>query len=534
MRFGAADSSLAAMMDPPALHQAAQRALDESRLDDARRLSLALIAVRPDFAHGYLLLGIAEGNAGRLGPALEAMNEAVRLSPTAEYLSQYARLLVLAGQDNQARQCADRAAALAPSDAVTLDTVGCVYSRLGAHDKAVPLFQAAVTQRPEHVQMRYNLASSLGFLGRFDEAVAHYEAVIAAQPRFMKAHSALSALRRQTPESNHIARLEALLPQVRDSIDELHLRHALAKEHEDLQDHDASFRHLDLANRRRKAQLGYHIDTDRAIFDRLTQRFAQADYFQGDGDPSEAPIFIIGLPRTGTTLADRILSSHPAIESAGELPAMPMAVKRLSRTSSRTIIDPGTIDAVSGVSPTALGRLYLAAVAPRRATDRRFIDKLPLNFLYAGFIARALPNAKLVCLRRQPLDSVWSNYKHLFATNFPYYNYSHDLLDTATYYVLFDRLMSTWRQLFPGRILELRYEALVDDLEGESRRLLAHCGLEWSAECLRFHENPSAVATPSTAQVRQPIYRSALGRWRAYERYLAPVREYFAANGVEV
>lgn len=520
-------------MDPAALHRAAQIALGESRFDEVRRLCLALIAATPDFADGHFLLGVAEGSAGRIRLALEALSNAVRLSPRAEYLAQYARFLVLARQDLQARQVADQAVTLESADALTLDTLGCVYSRLAAHDKAAPLFQAAVTQRPDHVQMRYNLASSLGFLGRFDEAAEHYERIIAAQPRFVKAHSALSTLKKQTPESNHVARLEALLPQRRDSIDELHLRYALAKEYEDLQDHDAAFRHLDAANRRRKAQLGYHIDSDRAIFERLMQCFAQAGYFHGDSDVTDAPIFIIGLPRTGTTLADRILSSHPQVESAGELQAMPLAVKRLSRTTSHFALDTATIDAAGNVSPAELGRLYLNNAAPHRRTRPRFIDKLPLNFFHVGFIARALPNSKIVCLRRHPLDSVWSNYKHLFATNFSYYNYSYDLLDTAAYYVLFDRLMSSWRQLFPGRVLELHYEAVVDDLEGQSRRLLAHCGLEWSDDCLRFHENTSAVATPSATQVRQPIYRSALGRWRAYERYLAPVREFFEAHGID-
>jgi hypothetical protein len=178
--------------------------------------------------------------------------------------------------------------------------------------------------------------------------------------------------------------------------------------------------------------------------------------------------------------------------------------------------------------------LYLELAAPHRRRDVRFVDKLPLNFFYVGFIARALPRASIVCLRRHPLDTVWSNYKHLFGTNFSYYNYSFDLLDTAAYYVMFDRLVKLWQRLFPGRVLELQYEAVVEDLEGQSRRLLAHCGLDWADECLRFYENKSAVATPSSTQVRQPIYRGSLGRWRAYERHLAPVREFFEAHGIAV
>jgi len=521
-------------MNSVRLHRAAQLALGESRFEDTRRLCLEMIAARPDFADAHFLLGVAEGSAGRLRAALAALENAVRLAPRAEYLAQYARFLVLARQHARALRVADDAVQLQPVDAITLDTLGCVYSRLAAHERAVPLFEAAVHQRPEHVQLRYNLAASLGFLGRFGEAEQHYERIIAMQPSFVKAHSALATLKKQSPESNHLARMEALLSQLSDSSDELHLRYALAKEYEDLQDHDAAFRQLDAANRRRKAQLGYHFDSDRAVFDRLTRCFQQPSYFQGDSDLREGPIFVVGLPRTGTTLVERILSSHPEVESGGELQAMPIAVKRLSGTPTRAVLDPETVDAAGSIAPVALGQLYLDDVAPYRRTRARLVDKLPLNFLYIGFIARALPNAKIVCLRRDPMDSVWSNYKHLFATNFSYYNYSYDLLDTAAYYLMFDQLMGLWRRLLPGRVLELSYEAIVNDLEGQSRRLLAHCALEWSDDCLRFHENNAAIATPSAAQVRQPIYRSAIGSWRAHEQHLAPVRDLFRAQGIEV
>jgi len=531
------------MIDPAALHRSAQHALNANRFEEARRLCLEILAARPDFADAHFLFAMAEAGAGRIIQALEAADRAVKLSPRGEYLAQYARLLVLVRRDNEALSMADRAAEVClpgpRRDALTLDTIGCVYSRLGAHDKAAPLFAAAVALRPDHVQMRYNLASSLGFLGRFNEAASHYESILSAAPTFAKAHSALSALTKQTPQSNHVTRLEALLPQVRDSEDQLHLRYALAKEYDDLKDPAAVFRHLDAANRRRKRELGYSIDFDRAIFERLIDRFSQPAYFSGPGfsgagDSSNAPIFVFGMPRTGTTLVDRILSSHPDVESAGELQVMQIAIKRLAATPSRVALDPQTIDAAACLSPAQVGQQYLHGTRPHRKTSKRFIDKLPLSFLYAGYIASALPQAKLVCLRRHPLDTIWSNYRHLFATGFSYYNYSYDLLDTAAYYAHFDRLMRFWRERFPGRILEVQYEALVDDQENHTRRLLEHCGLSWNERCLRFHENEAAVATPSATQVRQPLYRGALGRWRSYAEYLEPARRYLETSGITV
>jgi tetratricopeptide (TPR) repeat protein len=241
------------MVDPVALYQAAQRALQASRNEEARRLCQRVIAARPTFADGYFLLAIAEANIGRIKAAIEALAQAVRLAPRAEYLAHYAKCLVLAKRDTEALAAADRATSMGPTDALTLDTIGCVYSRLSAHAKAVPLFEQAVKQSPDHREMRYNLASSLGISGRFDEAAEHYETIIAAQADVVKAHSALSRLKKQSPESNHVERLEKLLQRAHDSVDALHLHYALAKEYDDLGNYEGAFRSLDTANRRRKA-----------------------------------------------------------------------------------------------------------------------------------------------------------------------------------------------------------------------------------------------------------------------------------------
>jgi tetratricopeptide (TPR) repeat protein len=525
------------MIDLAAHHRAAVAALNRGDNDTVRRLCRELITSRPNHADSHFLLGMAEANQGRLPAALASVQNAARLRSSPEYLAQLARLLVIARREGEALITAGQALALQPTDALTLDTIGGVYSRLGAHKEALPCFADAVANNPDHPQMRFNYAASLNFTGQFAAAEEQYEAAIALNPRFVKAHSSLSSVRTQTPERNHVARLESLLASTTDSVDSLHLHYALAKEHEDLKHRDAVFHHLETANRRRKAELGYEVAFDRAIFDALKQSFAAQDYFNGAGatlDPARAPIFVLGMPRTGTTLVDRILSSHPAVESAGELQVMQVGLKRLARTMGRFALDPETIASARSLQPARLGQLYMDHSSPYRKSTGRFVDKLPLNFLYIGYLARALPDAKIVCLRRHPLDTVWSNYRHLFATHFSYYSYSYDLLDTAEYYVMFDELMRFWQQLFPGRVLEVQYEALVESQEAQTRRLLEHCGLSWDERCLSFHDNDAAVATPSATQVRQPMYRSALGRWRHYEKYLEPARRYFIEHGIAV
>lgn len=520
--------------DFASLRAAAAAALNQGDMLQVGRLGQAMVKARPDAAEGHVFFGLAAEAIGRVGLAVEALGQAIQLDPNPDYLAQQARLLLVARQDGPARAAAEAALAQAPKDPKTLDTIGCVYTRLGDHAAALPLFEAAAAKRPGDTGVRFNLASTLGFLGRFADAEAHYEAILAAEPTHGRAHLALSTAGKARADANHVARLDAALDRSPAPDDELQVRYALAKEHEELGQYPEAFGQLHTANSRRRAELAYDPAFDARIFAALEASFADESYFQGEGQDAAAPIFVVGLPRTGTTLIDRILSSHPDVRSAGELQAMPLAVKLEGRSGTPFVIDPETVEAARGVSPSAVGAAYMARAEAHHGSGGRFVDKLPLNFLYVGHIARALPNASIVCLRRNPMDSVWSNYKNLFSTEFSYYNYSYDLLDAAAYYASFDRLMAFWERQFPGRVLQVSYEGVVDDQEAWTRRLLKHCSLPWDEACLRFHENTAAVSTPSATQVRRPLYRDAVARWRAYAAELEPVRRYFEAAGIAV
>jgi hypothetical protein len=319
-----------------------------------------------------------------------------------------------------------------------------------------------------------------------------------------------------------------------DGRSRLLLGYALAKELEDVGRAAEGLDTLCAANAEHRATLPYDVGRDAAVFDAIEAHWSRLD--AATTAPSrEAPIFIIGMPRTGTTLVDRILSSHPDVESAGELQAMPLAVKTASGTRSRNVLDPETIAAAVRSEMGGIGRDYLRIAGHhRRDPARRFIDKFPGNFHYAGVIARALPSAKIVCLRRHPMDTVLSNFRNLFAIGSRYYDYSYDLLDIAAYYVRFDRLMALYRRTMPGRVLEMRYEDLVANQEAQMRRLLAHCDLDWSDDCLAFHANSAPVSTPSAAQVRRPMYRDSVARWKQHAEVLEPVRRFFEEAGIAV
>ena len=475
--------------------------------------------------------------AGNFRKACELIERALHLDDSrSEYHAQLARCLAMLKREPEARKAAERALELEVKGALIFDTLGVVYSRLGEHGRAAELFQRAVAEQPRNASFQYNLAASLRFLGHFDAAEQAYEAAIAASPSLYRAHSALAELRTQSAEHNHIERLLELLEHAGPDVDaELHLCQALAKEYEDLGMFDAAFEYLARGKAKKRASLDYSIAEDQRLFEAVETAFDEAS-LQGvsAGYANDEPIFVIGMPRSGTTLIERVLSSHPEVLSAGELQNFAICLKRATGTVSNRVLDEATLASGRRVDAARLGQAYLESTRPMTGRLRHFVDKMPLNFLYLGFIHLALPQAKIVCLRRNPLDTCLSNFRQLFALNFSYYNYSYDLADVGAYYVLFDRLMAHWQRVLPGKVLELQYEQFVHAQESQTRRLLEHCGLDWDARCLEFHRNQAPVATASAVQVRRGLYTGSIGRWRQYAQQLEPLRRQLVSAGVAV
>jgi tetratricopeptide (TPR) repeat protein len=492
-------------------------------------------------AEGLLIRGVTAAEAGRVHEGLALIREACAAAPAdAEPHAQLGRWLSRLHHTGESIEAARHALSLSPGSAATLDTIGVVFSRAGLHEVAVDCFARAVALSPQRAGPHFNHAAALKFLGRFAEAEAAYEACLRCEPRFWRAHSGLAATRRQTLEHNHVKRLESLLAEGSlDSDAELHLRHALAKELEDLGQEDAAFAHLLAGNARKHAAIGYQFERDRVLFDAVKRLFPEALHLPiftdlpGD-EVAGAPIFVVGLPRTGTTLVERILSSHSQVASAGESQNFGVLLKRACRTPSPRVLDAITLEQSLRVDLRALGRAYVEHTRPAGMPQPRFVDKMPLNFLYLGHIARALPAASIVVLRRHPLDAGLSNFRQHFAAGVPYYDYARDLRDIGRYYGQFDRLIAHWQATLPGRVHEVGYETLVTDQRVETERLLAHCRLPWEEACLHFERNASAVATASAVQVRQPLYASSIGRWRRYRHELQPLIDELRAAGVRL
>jgi len=370
------------------------------------------------------------------------------------------------------------------------------------------------------------------FLGQFAEAEADYDCVIALNPADYEARRNRSNLRTQTAEMNHIAELEGLVTQtVTDWRAEVQLRYALAKEYEDLGEYGKSFEHLRHGATVRRQHLRYDVANDVATVDWIVEAFAAAPSGTAPDACGDAPIFIVGLPRSGSTLVDRILGSHSQLHSAGELKFLALAIVDVVRRQSPSAQLPRRelVARSANIDFAALGREYLNRVRAAGVGAARFTDKMPLNYLYCGLIRRALPNAKIVHVRRHPMAACYAIYKTLFEDGYPY---SYDLAELGQYYLGYRRLMAHWQATMPEAIYTLNYEELVADQLGQTRLLLQFCGLEWQDACAQFHRNASPTTTASAVQVRQPIYDSSMSQWRRYEQQLAPLTSQLNAAGI--
>ncbi len=498
----------------------------------AHAACMEALRINPQSAQAFYLLGVLTADHTNHAKAIELFDRSLALAPDNPiYLAERARSRVALFDRERALEDARAAAGMTQLSARTLDTIGVVHSRLGLHADATPFFRRAVEKEPDNPSFLYNLGSALQFEGSFDEAEIAFRRALAIEPGNVRAWSSLVTMRRQTKERNDVAVLEALFPKLSQADDRLHIGHALAKASEDLGDADAAMQWLGEAKALKREATPYDLVEIADLFAAAAETVRS--FRRAASGSSDAPIFIVGLPRTGTTLVDRILSSHSQVSSAGELSDFALQTKRATHTPSPFVLDAETLRAAGEINLAGVGESYIIRAQRVVGNVQHFIDKMPLNFFYAALILRALPNARIICLRRNPADTVLSNYRQLFATAFTYYRYAYDLTWTADYYARFDELMAVCREHLPSdRFTEVAYEDLVTNIESEARRLVAFCGLDWQEQCLAFHENAAPVATASSSQVRQPLYATSMHRWRRYRESLQPALEVLSARGI--
>jgi tetratricopeptide (TPR) repeat protein len=488
-------------------------------------IAQALIRREPANSSAWHLLSALYMRLGHLATARSCAERAVALAPTnPAFLIQYGQCLVVSGQRRDALHVADRAAAMNLNRADWNDVLGTLLTFCEEPTRALPFFRRAVELSPLDSNLLYNLAAAQRMTGDLSAAEASLNRVIAIRPDDSQAYHMRASLRTQTPEANHIDEMTRRLRQAqRTPLDEVTLCFALAKELEDTGNYQTSFRFLKRANHLQRRQIKYNVEDDVTLMDRIVRLHDRAAVNVDVGFQTEECIFVIGLPRSGTTLVERILTSHSNVKAAGELPAFPYELSKAVRSQSGAVIGPTEIvQRALDVDPAALGRAYIDATRPQTGGSPHFVDKLPLNYLNAGLIRRALPRARIVALMREPMDSCYAIYKTLFAGAYPF---SYDLLELGQYYAAWHRLMRHWCDVLGDTLLVVHYEDLVTHQEAISRRIVAHCGLAWQDECLAFYQQSTAVTTASAAQIRQPMYSSSVGKWRHLESELFPLIE---------
>ena len=372
------------------------------------------------------------------------------------------------------------------------------------------------------------------YQGRIEQAEVSLNTAITLNPRDTEAYELRSQLRTQHAHDNHVDELENLLSSGFSSWrDEVRICYALAKEYEDIEQYDSAFARLKRGADTRRKNMRYQVSRELETMAEIQSVF-NADLFNKSvgGYSGEAPIFIIGLPRTGTTLVERILDSHSKITSAGELNNFAIELTRQAREKSGQRLGGTELVRLSATLDfTLLGRAYIDSVKSIVEGGAQFIDKLPMNFLYAGLIHLALPKAKIIHVTRHPMDTCYAMYKHLFKDAYPY---SYNLVELGQYYLAYKQLTEHWMKVIPGCIYTLTYEKLVEDTEKEVQELLAYCEVPWESRCLRFYENTNVSTTASSVQVRQPIYHSSVQKWRHYKRQLRPLSDLFQSAGITV
>lgn len=492
-------------------------ALNDNRLDVAERLLKPHLKEDPFDVTAMRMLAELAGRIGRWQDAEALLRRAIELAPgwTAARAN-LAMVLGRSGRPAEALAVLDDVFAAEPDAVGHWNLKAATLGRLGDFDEAIELYEQVLERAPAQPRVWMSYGHMLKTVGRLDDGIAAYRRAIGLDGKLGEAWFSLANLKTVQFEEVEIAAMQAAL--TRDDLDagdRFHIEFALGKALHDAGRYDEAFAHYRLGNDLRRQYHPYdHQDIARTV-DRSIAAFTDAVLRSAGGCDSADPIFIVGMPRAGSTLVEQILSSHSQVEGTSELPDMPV----IARASGRY---PGSAVEMSDGDRRAAGETYLRRTSVQRRTNRPyFIDKLPNNWLFAPFIHWVLPNAKIVDVRRHPLACCLSNYRQHFARG---QDYTYDLADVGAYYADYVRLMAHVDGALPGRVHRVIYERLVDNTEHEIRSLLAYCGLDFEPACLEFHKTERAVRTPSSEQVRQPIYRQATDEWQKYDAHLGPLK----------
>lgn len=497
----------------------------QGRLDEAVRHYSRALELIPGDATVNGNLGMALAAQGRVPEAVAHYERALELDPNyANAHSNLGMAFAAQGRTVEAISHYEQALAIDPNHAAAHNNLGIVLADQDKAEEAISHYAQAFVIDPNCAEALNNLGNVLKAQGRFKDALDYYGRAVAIRPDYAEAHLHRAELRFFRPEDPELAALEALaasetkVPEAKAP----HLHFALAKALEDVQDYPRAFEHLRIGNSLKRSQIEYNEAATLDLFHRIVTVFDRGllERRSASGDPSSVPVFVLGMPRSGSTLVEQILASHPQIHAAGELEYLEKAIHQLSAGDPPAAF-PECVRALDHIGLRQLAQAYLASLPAAAKGASRIVDKLTGNFLNIGLIRMMLPNARIIHTMRDPVDTCMSCYSRLFTGGLPF---TYDLAELGRYYRGYQKLMAHWRAVLPpGGMLEVSYENVVHDLEGEARRLISYCGLPWDGRCLFFHQTKRLVKTASAVRVRQPLTGESIGRWQKYEAGLDPL-----------
>ncbi|MCH7822736.1 MAG: sulfotransferase [Proteobacteria bacterium] len=505
-------------------------ALAARRFKAASECCQRVLGAKPDLPEGHFLVGLIALEMKQTRTAISAFGSVTKLdSQHGAAWAQLAKLFFRAGHLIRADEALARAVACEKGDPIVHDLLGMVYSMFGDQREAANWFGKAATKIPDNPMFLVNHANNEMYLGHLETAEKGLRKALKIQPDSAQAHWILAGLRTAT-DFEHVETLRPLAADLKTPPKaQAFLNYALGKELEDLQVWDEAFEAFARGAAARRKNIEFDEQAEIEMFDALRSSY-DADWLAGKtGFDSSAPIFIVGQPRTGTTLIERIITSHSQVHSAGELRQFGSSIRRLTRYKGGGRYSEELVTQAQDLDGTQLGQAYMEASQKMQGSTPRFVDKLPPNYMYLPLILMALPNAKIIHVRRNPMDACFASFKQLFADA---YLHSYDQAEMARHHARYYHLMQHYREQFGTRYFEISYEDAASNLEPNARALIDYLELPWENACLDFHKQESAVTTASAVQVREPAHTRSIGRWRRYEKQLEPMRKSLENDGI--
>ncbi|MFL2583428.1 MAG: tetratricopeptide repeat protein [Gammaproteobacteria bacterium] len=483
------------------------------RLDEALASFNQAIALKPDYAEAHSNLGVTLQEQGRFDEALASFNQAIALKPDyAEAHSNLGNTLKEVGRLDEALASFNQAIALKPDYAEAHSNLGVTLQELGRFDEALASYTQAIALKPDYAEAHYNLGMTLQALGRLDEAIASFNQATALKPDYAEAHRHLTSMKKfDAKDAQYSKMLELYRDETISEEQRCHINFGLAKAFEDLEDFEQAFSHYSEGNAFVKKMLSYNINQDVELFTQIKSNYMRIEKNSLEPDKLSKnlmPIFIVGMPRSGTTLVEQIISSHSKVTGAGELSYAAQfgaaIANGFSEVNEEVLLD--------------FRHRYLAKLKNVSKKNLIVTDKMPQNFLYTGLLAAVFPEAKLIHVKRNPAAVCWANFRQYFASK--NYGYCYAIDDVISYYKLYENLMSFWTNRLSNRIYKLDYELLTANQECETRQLIEYLGLDWDENCLSPQNNTRSVATASNIQVREKVYRGSSEQWKKYQPFL--------------